>query len=146
MSALVAIPSLDVPLLHRIDQPSLLLDYCEWWWKGRRFRHKKGGYTDGMSSPQFLHAIRGAEDYGWNLFAAQAHDGGYHDDLEECVNGVWVKVTLKKSECDSMFYDLCLLIAAGNSKRVALSMVFYQAVHLGGLQSFNEARERAAKE
>ena len=143
MSQLTAIPVLEIALIHRFDQPCLIASPTfEWWWNGRHFRLASDTYTDGLSSPQFTHSL--AEPYGWGLLAAVPHDAGYHDSIEECVNGQWVHVTLTKDECDRMFYDLLLVLAAGKAARVMQAMAFYEAVHLGGLEAFNQGRERAA--
>jgi hypothetical protein len=146
MTPLNAIPVTDVLILHRSGgRPPGLPEGFEFYWGGYQLRHQPGGYTDGMSSPQFTHVLSAAEPYGWALPAAVAHDGGYHDDLEKWTVDGWKKITLTKAECDQMFYDLLLLLAAGNLPQQSLAKLFYEAVHLGGQAAFNEGRARAAE-
>jgi len=145
MSELAAIPILDVLILHRFNAPNLLPEGFEFYWRGKSLRHKPNGYTDGMSSPQFTHIISGVEPYGWALPAAVAHDGGYHDDLEVFENGEWKPFAITKQECDEMFYELLLILAAGEGVKVVQAMAFYEAVHLGGQSAFDQGRELAAK-
>jgi hypothetical protein len=146
MSQLTAIQNLDVLILHRHQADNVLPDGFEFFWQGYQLRHKPGGYTDGMSSPQFTHMITTAAPYGWALPAAVAHDGGYHDDLELYTVDGWKPFRITKDECDQMFYDLLLLLAAGDSRKVMAAMAFYEAVRFGGLSAFNQGRERAAIE
>ena len=140
MNNLTALPSLDVLILHQPESVGTLPEGFEFYWKGYHLRHKPNGYTDGMSSPQFTHLFSLAEPYGWALPAAVPHDGGYHDDLEKLTPDGWQKITLTKEECDQMFYDLLILLAAGNFEKQELAKVFYEAVHLGGQTAFNQGR------
>lgn len=96
-----------------------------------------------MSSPQFTHALKDADPYGWALPAAIPHDAGYHDSLEILKDGVWVKFTLPKEMCDLMFKELLEVLAETPEHRAEI-LPFYEAVHLGGQSSFDEARGRAA--
>lgn len=144
MNPLNAIPNLAVLIYHQPDGPGTLPEGFEFFWGGYQLRHKPGGYTDGMSSPQFTHVLSAADPYGWALPAAVPHDGGYHDDIEKWTVDGWKKITLTKPECDQMFFDLLNLIAAGDVQKQSLAKLFYEAVHIGGLAAFNQGRERAA--
>ena len=135
---------LEVLILHRQNGVNLLPNGFDFFWGGYQLRHKPGGYTDGMSSPQFTHVINGVQPYGWALPAAVAHDGAYHDDLEKFTVDGWKRITLTKHESDTMFYDLLYLLAAGDVGKKVQAMAFYEAVNLGGLQAFNKGREISA--
>lgn len=128
--------------MHRPDREGLLPEGFEFFWKGYQLRHKPGGYTDGMSSPQFTHVFSAADPYGWALPAAVPHDGGYHDDLEKWTVDGWKKITLTKNECDEMFYDLLVLLAAGDVGKLIEAKAFYEAVHLGGQAAFDAGRAK----
>lgn len=128
----------DVLLLHRQGLDSLLPDGFGFWWRGRHYRHKPAGHTDGMSSPQFTHVVNVAEPYGWALPASVPHDGGYHGDLELEVNpGEWHPVEFTKDECDQCFNDLLGVLANGNEEKICLARAFYEAVHLFGQSSYD---------
>ena len=125
------------------DLPDLLPAGFEFWWNGRKYRHRPGGYTDGMSSPQFSHLIKLCAPRGWAFPAAVAHDGGYHDAIER-QNALqsWVPITFTKDECDQLFHDL-LETLADTVEKQALILPFYEAVRLAGQPAFNEARQQA---
>lgn len=144
MTPLNAIPNLAVLILHQPTGIGILPEGFEFYWGGYHLRHKPGGYTDGMSSPQFTHVLSAADPYGWALPAAVPHDGGYHDDLEKWTVDGWQKITLEKFECDQMFFDLLNLLAAGDQQKQSLAKLFYEAVHLGGQEAFNQGRATAA--
>ena len=123
------------------ELPDLLPAGFEFWWHGRRFRHRPGGYTDGMSSPQFLHVWKSSAPRGWAFPSAVAHDGGYHNALEMfTTSGDWVKITLTKDECDQMFKDLMETLADTTQKQIQLP-AYYEAVHLCGQDAFNQGRK-----
>jgi len=146
MSDLTAISNLDVLILHKFNADNVLPEGFEFFWHGRQLRHKPGGYTDGMSSPQFTHVFKFTDPYGWALPAAVAHDGGYHDALDEWTVDGWRAVSMTKDDCDQMFYDLLILLAAGDVTHHLEAMAFYECVRLGGLAAYNQGHARAAKE
>jgi len=125
------------------DLPDLLPDGFEFRWRGHTFRHRPGGYTDGMSSPAITHAFPDISPRCWAFPGAIAHDGGYHDDLEVATNdGEWRRFSLTKEESDQMLHDL-LLTLADTPQKVILAGLIYQAVHLGGQPSFDAGRSAA---
>lgn len=126
------------------ELPDLLPNGFEFWWRGRKFRHKPGGFTDGMSSPQFLHVWKSTAARGWAFPAAVPHDGGYHDALEMLSRyGEWVKFSPTKDDCDAIFKELMETIADTTQKQFEL-LAFYEAVHLCGQAAFDEGRAKAA--
>src|SRR5690242_9195398 len=139
---LIGFDTTDVPLLHRQAKPCLLIgDGFAWWYRGHHFRYRSNeqreAYTDGMSSPQFAHAISLFEPYGWMLPAAVPHDGGYHGGLEVETPAGWKPENLDKDECDMMFHQLALVLAGNDKDKQNAALVAYEAVHFGGLVSWN---------
>lgn len=119
------------------DLPDLLPSGFEFWWRGRKYRHRPGGYTDGMSSPQFLHLTKSTSARGWAFPPAVAHDGGYHNGIELLnKDGVWVHINLMKEDCDAIFKELMESIADTTQKQVEL-LAFYEAVHLCGQAAYD---------
>jgi len=122
------------------DVPDLLPYGFEFWWRSQPYRHRPGGYSDGLSSPQFLRAAPDLDSRDWAYPAAVCHDGGYHDALElQLLDGSWQKITLTKDECDQMFKDLLDTLALTEKQKLEAS-AFYEAVHLLGQAAFNEGR------
>jgi hypothetical protein len=73
---------------------------------GRLLRCAVNSTTDGLSSPKFVKLdLQNTNSF----YPAVAHDAGYRDTLEESLdNGAtWAHVTLSKSDCDLMLYELC---------------------------------------
>lgn len=126
------------------DVPDLLPIGFEFFWRGQKYRHKPGGYSDGLSSPQFLHIASDIDSRDWAYPAANCHDGGYHNDLEiwtDVGHGIfaWRAVTLCKDDCDAMFKELMESIAVNEKQRLE-AIAFYEAVHLAGQKAFDEGR------
>jgi hypothetical protein len=120
--------------------PDLLPLGFEFWWRGQKFRHKPGGCSDGLSSPQFTHLDPDIDSRDWAYPPAVAHDGGYHDAIEmQNQFGEWVKFTFTKDECDTLFKELMDSIATDDKQR-AEALAFYEAVHLFGQTAFNQGR------
>jgi len=130
----------DVLLLHRSGQACVLPEGFACRYRGHQFRHRPGGVTDGMSSPQFTHAVAGLEAYGWALPAAVIHDGGYHDELEIQAAGDWRPFTFSKDECDQLLKELLDVLAGEDKARQDLALVIYEAVHLFGQPAFDAGR------
>ena len=138
-----------VALRWRPGAPFLVLEGVEAMWRGHRVRHRPGGYTDGLSSPQFTHALPDAEPFGWATVPAVLHDAGYHDDLEAfhaypeggLLAGAWRKFTLSKSDCDQMFLELLQSIATTTQHQLEADM-FWLAVSRGGQPAFDAGRAR----
>ena len=154
-------PSLLIPLVWCPEETALFNVAGEgfpFWWRGHLFRHRPGGYTDGMSDPRFLHILSDADPFGWAFPGALPHDGGYHDDLEIWIQpnplasadplqhpgGYWQKFQCDKATCDQIIFDLLVVLARGLEVKVMEARAIYEAVHLGGLEAYNQGRERAA--
>lgn len=127
-------------------KPDLLPNGFEFHWRGHKYRHRPGGYTDYLSSPQFAQIFKCAERRGWGAPAAVPHDGVYHNAIEIWIQlkdgtaGHWQAIDLGKDMGDQMFYDLLVVLAAGNEARMIEARAFYEAVHLGGQAAFNQGR------
>lgn len=135
-----------VLMLHRPGQACLLPAGFTFWYRSHLFRHKPGGYSDGMSSPQYTHVFESADPYGWALPAAVAHDGVYHNAIEQCIGqGGWIPIDFGKDNGDQLFHDLLVVLANGNEARLMEARAFYEAVHLGGQTAFDEGRRQAAQ-
>ena len=119
------------------DMPDLLPEGLEFTWRGGRFRHRPGGYTDGMSSPQFVQCLPMIEARGWAMLPAVAHDGGYHRAIEIYSDGEWKPFVLSKDDCDAMFYDLLLCVAGDDFHKRHLAKVFFDAVHFFGRSAYD---------
>ncbi len=120
--------------------PDLLPNGFACWWRGHQWRHAPGGFSDGLSSPQFIRLDPDVDSRCWAYPAAVMHDGGYHDDLEILrPEGNWEKFTLSKDECDQLFKELMDSMATTEDQRRE-TIVFYEAVHLFGVEAFNAGR------
>lgn len=139
------------------DIPDLLPDGFTFWWRGHQYRHRPGGFSDGLSSPQFLHIGADTDSRDWAYPAAVAHDGGYHDSLDvwrperviedanensQTIPGFWEPFTLAKDECDQMFKELMDSIAVNDRQRME-AIAFYEAVRIFGQAAFNAGRRSA---
>lgn len=60
--------------------------------------------------------------------------------VQDLSKGFWKRITLTKDDCDQMFYDLLVVLAAGNEKKLIEARAFYEAVHLFGQTAFNQGR------
>lgn len=122
----------------------------EFWWRSHKYRHRPGGHTDFLSSPQFAQIFPFAERRGWGAPAAVPHDGVYHDDIEIWIQpqdgtpAHWQAIDLGKDNGDQLFHDLLVVLADGNEARLMEARAFYEAVHLGGQTAFDEGRQAAA--
>lgn len=130
-------PSTNVLLLQRSGQDCLLPDGFVWNWRGGTFRHKPGGHTDGMSSPQFLHFFHALEPYGWALPAAIAHDAAYHGDMEQLCNEFWKPFPITKDEADLMLLELLEAIAKNDFQRGEAKGIF-GAVQMFGHEAWTK--------
>lgn len=112
-------------------------------WRGRMLRHRPGGYTDGMSSPQFTHVLKDANPWGWAARAAVAHDGCYHRALDESHdNGLtWLPISMSKDDGDTMFKELMDAIATSDSDRNE-AILFYESVHIAGQAAFDAGGQK----
>lgn len=140
----IGFDTLDVPLIHRPGQDCLLPEGFAFWYRGHQFRHRPGGHTDGMSSPQFTHLFDMAEPYGWALPAAVPHDGVYHDAIEQLTPSGWVPFDFGKEAGDVLFKELLDVLAGPDTEKQRLALVFYEAVRLAGQEAFNMGRREAA--
>ena len=101
---------------------------------GRHLRGADLSTTDGLSAPKFVKLNLQSTN---SFFPAVAHDCGYRDTLEECIEGGWTHVTLTKQECDNMLYELC----QDNFVPEDEAKLIYTAVAEFGQSSFDNDRK-----
>ena len=109
--------------------PSQPVRYRGHWW-----RHREGGYTDGMSDPKLVQALfADGNPFGWHFPADVNHDGGYHGALEmQQADGTWQPFDLPKEEVDFLYREHLIQLAGMDESRLREIPFIYQAVNLGG--------------
>lgn len=115
-------------------------------WRDHVFRHRPGGYTDGMSDQKIAHVLDFMpaaaklsalmDPWGWAAPAAVPHDGGYHGAIDIWTGAAWQPFRMGQDDCDTMFKDLLDVQAGDDPDKQALVIPLYEAVHLFGREAY----------